>query len=183
MRLVVVLPLRRLEVGEAFALRDWPLHVTVAPTFVLDGPARDAGSDDGCMLDSAVLDSAVLEMVSAAIEGPLVECPSLRLLAAGDEGFGRSGAIPVTVVEPSVELDALHHLLVAALSDLGARFDDPEFTGSGYRAHVTVRQGRRVDTGDVLEPTQAVIVDMEPQGDARLRRVVWARDLGAASQF
>ena len=34
-RLVVVLPLQPLTVGDGFSLSDWPLHVTVAPTFVV----------------------------------------------------------------------------------------------------------------------------------------------------
>ncbi len=155
-RLVVVLPVRPLEAGDGFALRDWPLHVTVAPTFVV-------------ALDLATVVGAI---------SPLLESqPALTVRAGPDEGFGPSLDIPVTVIEPSAELTALHARLIAALRGVGAEFDDPEFIGDGYRAHVTVRRADRLCPGDSVELAQATIVDMAPQGDARLRRVVWAMAL------
>ena len=40
-RLVIVLPVRPLSVGESFAVSSWPLHVTVLPPFLTDAPAGD----------------------------------------------------------------------------------------------------------------------------------------------
>lgn len=152
-RLVVVLPLQPLTVGDGFSLADWPLHVTVAPTFVVTVALGDVIATVGPLLSTA---------------------PDLRVRVGHDEGFGRSGRIPVSVVEPSRELNDLHGRLVAALSGKGAVFDDPEFIGADYRAHVTRTRSARSHPGDLLTLTQAVIVDMEPEGDGRLRRVVWA---------
>ena len=79
----------------------------------------------------------------------------------------------MSVVEPARALSDLHERLVAALTEIGAVFDDPEFIGAGYRAHVTKTRAAQSRPGDVLTLTQAAIVDMEPEGDRRLRRVVW----------
>lgn len=154
-RLVVVLPLSPLRGGDGFSLRDWPLHLTVAPTFT--------GID--------------LSRVVATITPILATQRPLRLRTGPDEGFGHSRKIPVSVVEPSAELTDLHLALMNALSSAGAVFDDPEFIGTGYRAHVTVTARARVNQGDELNLHQATVVDMEPEGDERLRRVVWTMTL------
>ena len=159
-RLVVVLPLQPLTVGDGFSLSDWPLHVTVAPTFVV---------------------AVDLDTVIAAIAPVLVAQPTVRERVGHDEGFGRSGRIGVSVVVPSRGLGDLHARLVAALTDIGAVFDDPEFIGVGYRAHVTKTRTAQSVPGDVLTLSQAAIVDMEPQGDGRLRRVVWAIPLAGCA--
>lgn len=150
-RLVVVLPLQPLRVGDGFTLKEWPLHVTVAPTFV--GVER----------------KAVIDVITDL----LVAQPRLLVLAGPDEGFGRTQAIPVTVVDPSPELTGLHHRLLTALTAVGAVFDDPDFTGAGYRAHVTKTRLAQAHPGDELALNQAALVDMEPEGDLRLRRVSW----------
>jgi 2'-5' RNA ligase superfamily len=151
-RLVIVLPLQPLTAGDGFTLREWPLHVTVAPTFVVD---------------------VDIETVLVAISPLLISQPRLRLRAGPDEGFGRSQSIPVTVVDPSPELNDLHARLKAALTAVGAVFDDPNFVGAGYRAHVTKTRLAHTHPGDVLKLDQAAVVDMAPEGDRRLRRVVW----------
>jgi len=156
-RLVVVLPLLPLRLGDAFSLRDWPLHVTVAPTFVV-------GTELAC----------VVEVVAHSLSAQ----PPLQVVAGAEEGFGHSMTIPVSVIEPNTALTAVHLSLVAVLLDLGAVFDDPEFIGLSYRAHVTWTRAEQVGTGDLLQLRQAAIVDMEPEGQARSRRVVWANALG-----
>jgi 2'-5' RNA ligase superfamily len=155
-RLVVVLPLQPLAVGDAFSLKEWPLHLTVAPTFVIDADPK---------------------AVAATISGQLAGQGPLMVDVGADEGFGHSGKIPVTLIEPSITLSALHNLLVDALVAVGAVFDDPQFVGTGYRAHVTVVGSARVQRGETLTLRQAVLVDMAPAGDRRLRRVIWAHPL------
>jgi 2'-5' RNA ligase superfamily len=152
-RLVVVLPLQPLTVGDGFSLSDWPLHVTVAPTFVV---------------------TVDLSAVAAAITPVVGSQRPLRVRVGQDEGFGRSGRIPVSVIEPTPELSDLHGRLVSVLSEIDAAFDDPEFIGPHYRAHVTKTRVAQSHPGDEMTLTQAAIVDMEPEGDKRLRRVVWA---------
>jgi hypothetical protein len=154
-RLVVVFPLEPLGAGEGFSLRDWPLHLTVVPTFT--------GVD--------------LTRAQSAISPILAAHRPLQLRTGPDEGFGRSMTIPVSVIVPSIELTELHSALVTALLAVGAVFDDPEFIGSGYRAHVTMTRRASVHEGDRLNLRQVAIVDMAPEGDRRLRRVVWTMTL------
>lgn len=156
MRLVVVLPLRPLQVGDGFTLASWPLHLTVAPTFIVEGD---------------------LEAVVAIITPVIAGGPPLALRVGADEGFGRAQRIPVSLIESTTELTALHRRLIDVLSAGGAVFDDPDFIGCGYRPHVTMTKLDRVQPGDLLRLDQATIVDMEPIGGQRLRGVVWAAPL------
>lgn len=151
-RLVVVLPLAPLPVGAAFPLRTWPLHVTVAPTFVT---AADAAA------------------VVAAIAPVVADAPTMSVTAGGDEGFGPSGRVPVTLLAPSAELSALHGLLLEALGAVDVEFDDPAYTGPGYRPHVTVTGTARMLPGEAAVLEQAALVDMEPVGPQRWRQVLW----------
>ncbi len=154
-RLVVVLPLQPLDVGSGFTLREWPLHLTVAPTFDIDS------------LETAV--AAVTPIVAA--HSPL----SVR--AGHSEGFGRTMNRPAAVIEASARLVGLHEALRRSLVEAGAAFDHPEFTGLGYRPHVTRTRSASVSDGDLLDLRQAAVVDMAPHGDRRLRRVVWTAPL------
>lgn len=155
-RLVVVLPLIRLRTGDGFPLKTWPLHVTVAPTFVTDADAA---------------------AVAVAIRPAICGCPPLTVTGGAEEGFGPSGRVPVTVLVPSAELSALHELLRTALGAVRADFDDPAYIGAGYRGHVTSTAVARMTPGDVALLAQAAIVDMEPVGLQRLRRVTWVSAL------
>ena len=155
-RLVVVLPLEPLELGAAHPLKTWPLHVTAAPTFVID---------------------AELSTVVEAIGPSLAQQRRLHLRAGEDAGFGDSGNIPVSLVEPSAALTDLHRRLVALLRASGATFDKPHFTGAGFNPHVTMTRIARSSLGNPLDLRQATIVDMEPRGADRLRRVVWTAEL------
>ena len=139
------------------------MHLTVAPTFVIG--THDIAADPAVVL-------SVLTPILAAQ-------PALSVRAGSDAGFGHSGKIPVTLIEPSAELVGLHQQLVDCLLAVGAKFDDPEFIGRGYRPHVTVTRSARVSLNDQLRLRQAALVDMAPAGHRRLRRVIWAAPLRA----
>jgi len=155
-RLVVILPLRPLAVGDAFTLREWPLHMTVAPTFIIVGG---------------------LPELLPAVSEILLAHPALRLSVGPEEGFGHAQNVPVSLIEPTVELSRLHHRLVRALLDMGAQFDDPEFIGAAYRPHVTLKGADALPRGTGLTLRQAAVVDMAPAGERRLREVVWTTRL------
>lgn len=156
-RLVVVLPLVPLALGDGWALNDWPLHVTIVPTFETESTAAEVG---------------------AALKPLLAGRGHLTVLTGFDEGFGRAADIPVTIIEPAGELVELHASLVAAVKSGGGIFDDPEFIEDGYRAHVTKTRYAETKSGELLRLRQIALVDMAPQGDARLRHVVWCQSLG-----
>ena len=150
-RLVVVLPLAPLNVGDTFLVRDWPLHVTVLAPFLTDAAP-----------------GAIAEALAAAASA----LPALSVVAGGAERFGRRHDIPVTVLEPNPELTALHDAVVAAVRPFAAAPDEAAFTGTEFRAHVTDKHHARVTTGDTLELSQLALVDMAPRADPAGRAVL-----------
>lgn len=140
--LVVVLPLEPLQEGESFAVKSWPLHITVLPPFTTDAAP-----------------SEIADAIAAAVSSQDV----LTAIAGHDEMFGRREDVPVTVIEENPALTQLHHLLVDALRPFAAKPDERAFTGRGFRAHVTIKGARRVHEGDVLSLTQIALVDMAPR--------------------
>jgi hypothetical protein len=156
-RLVIIAPLTPLAVGDAFTLREWPLHLTVAPTFVI---------------------TEGLPAVLSAVAPILLPQPGLRLCVGPEEGFGHAGIVPVSTITPTRELTDLHVALVTALLAVGAQFDDPNFIGDAYRPHVTLKGGAALRPGAGLTLQQAAVVDMAPAGERRFREVVWTTELG-----
>ena len=150
-RLVVVLPLEPLVVGARFAFREWPLHITVVQNF-----ASEASVDD-----------VIARLAS-------FDAAAVTVTAAHDEGFGASGSMPVTVIEPSLQLAAMHRSLTALLQPL--EFETPDYAGDNYRPHVTHKAHARVHSGDVLTLTQLALVDLTA---GRQREVLAVRPLRA----
>ncbi len=146
MRFVVVLPLIPLAIGDRFLTRDWPLHITIVPVFTAD---------------------ATLEHVADALYGQ-----RLTVTGGGEERFGRGNSVRVTVIEPTPNILSLHRGLLQNLAPLHPVFDEPDFTGDGFRPHVTRRAFGGVERGAVLELDQLAVVDMTPGQPDRMRRVL-----------
>lgn len=150
-RLVIVLPLIPLGVGDSFAVRDWPLHVTVLPPFLSDAEP-----------------AAIVDAVAAACTGQ----GALRVVAEHDELFGRRHDIPVTLLREDPSLTRLHQTLVDAVRPFAAAPEEPAFTGKGFRPHVTIKGPARVSVGEVLSLSQIAIVDMLPRAHPDGRTVL-----------
>lgn len=150
-RLVIVLPLSPLAVGVRFSVADWPLHITVLPPFLTAVPAAE------------------IDQVMAATAA---EQESFTAVAGEDALFGRRHDVPVTLVVHNERLIAVHRALVDAVRPFAARPDEPAFTGGGFRPHITVKNGRRVNEGDLLSLTQLALVDMLPRASAQGRTVL-----------
>lgn len=157
-RLVIVLPLEPLTVGESFAVHSWPLHVTVLPPFLTRADAAE---------------------IAGAIEAACAGRPPITATAGTDELFGRRQNVPVTLVEENPELTALHRTLRAAVRPFATEPDEPAFTGPGYRPHVTIKQDRRVLPGQELTLGQLAVVDMAPRSHPGGRTVLATLELGA----
>lgn len=160
-RLVIVLPLSPLQVGDRFPVQEWPLHVTVLPPFTTDATGTEIGD---------------------AIRSVASEHSAVRMVAAGDELFGRRHDIPVTVVAENELLTTLHHELRAAVRPFAAQPDEPAFTGAGFRPHVTVKLPARVHEGDTFTLAQLAVVDMAPRASAG-RAVLATIDLPGAGSM
>jgi 2'-5' RNA ligase len=145
-RYVVVLPLVPLRTGESFAVKDWPLHITVLPPFGTHTAPAD-----------------IVDTIAAVIAAVASPPSAITATASGDELFGRRHDIPVTVLADNEELTRLHRALVEAVRPLAASPDEPAFTGPGFRPHVTTKHHGRIHVGDELTLTQVALVDMAPR--------------------
>ena len=157
-RLVVVLPLSPLREGDRFAVHEWPLHVTVLPPFKTDATGAE---------------------IADAIRSATAGHSALRMVAAGDELFGRRHDILVTLLAENEQLIALHRILRAAVLPFAAEPDEPAFTGPGFRPHVTAKSHARVHEGDSFTLSQIAVVDMAPRASAG-RAVLATIDLPVA---
>ncbi|MET1044271.1 MAG: 2'-5' RNA ligase family protein [Microbacteriaceae bacterium] len=157
-RLVVVLPLQPLGIGERFAVHHWPLHITVLAPFLTDAPP---------------------ERIAAAIEQATASQKAFTAVAGHDELFGRRHNVPVTVIEDNDDITALHETLSEVVQPFAAVPEEAAFTGKGFRAHVTVKRHDRVHAGDVMMLRQIALVDMSPRTDPGGRSVLATRILPA----
>lgn len=138
-RYVVVMPLSPVTVGERFAVLDWPLHVTVVPTFEADADADEVAAALAVVADSQ---------------------KALQVVAGDDEHFGPARDIVVTVLLDPTPVEELHGQLTGLLEGCGLRYQSPEHAGRGFRPHVTVTRRGRVRRGDGLVLDRLVLVDM-----------------------
>lgn len=150
-RLVVLVPLTPLAAGDAFAVKDWPLHITVLAPFHT---------------------RKTHEQVAAVIAEVAATQPALTARAGAEAMFGRGHDIPVTLVCDHPGLTRLHDRLLEALRPLAARPEEPAFTGSKFRAHVTVKGARRARAGEEFILSQVALVDMAPRAHAAGRAVL-----------
>jgi hypothetical protein len=141
--------------GLVFPRTDWPLHITLV--------RFDAGTTDGA--DPA-------ECLAALAEAPAMAALGASLTAGNDAGFGRHGSVPVSLIEPQPDLQILHERLVAAVGILGGKVLTPAHTLSGYRPHVSHHGDKRLQPGDAVVLDRIALVDMAPDGDRTVRRVL-----------
>ncbi|MFF1252238.1 2'-5' RNA ligase family protein [Pseudarthrobacter sp. NPDC058329] len=143
--------------GLVFLRTQWPLHITLV--------RFDVDSDTAA------------EQV-AAVSAPHAGAALGANLTVGEyAGFGRNGSVPVSLIQPQKDLQVLHEQLVAAVEGLGARVLTPAHTMAGYRPHVSHHGDKRPNPGDGVVLDRIALVDMAPDGDRTVRRVLrlWTR--------
>ncbi|GAA1879854.1 hypothetical protein GCM10009715_28020 [Paeniglutamicibacter psychrophenolicus] len=137
--------------GLVFPRTSWPLHITLARF-----DSRDT-----------------VDVVRARLDVALPVLLGFGVLIGPDAQFGRNASVPVSLVDPEPALQRLH---LAALEALGPQVHLPgaQHNGPNYRPHVT-HADTRLRPGDKFRIRQAALVDMRPDNDPRLRRVlaVW----------
>jgi hypothetical protein len=147
--------------GLVFPRTDWPLHITLV--------RFDVGSPPGADPTEGI--AAFAERHAEAALGVL-------LTVGRDAGFGRNGSVPVSLIEPQPDLQNLHEHLVAGVGTLGGKVLTPAHTLSGYRPHVSHHGDKRLNPGDAVVLDRIALVDMAPDGDRTVRRVLrlWSRN-------
>lgn len=137
--------------GVVFPRTHWPLHITLARF-----DTRETA-----------------DVVSARMDRVLPSLLGFGVRIGPDAQFGRNASVPVSLVDPEPALQRLHS---AVLEALGPQVHLPgaQHSGAHYRPHVT-HADTRLRPGDRIQIRQAALVDMRPDNDPRLRRVlaVW----------
>jgi hypothetical protein len=141
--------------GSVFRRTDWPLHITLV--------RFDVDSTDG---------ADPTERVTALADAPARTALGANLKVGEDAGFGRNGSVPVSLIQPQPDLQALHEQLVAAVGSLGGKVLTPAHTLTGYRPHVSHHGDKRLNPGDAVVLDRIALVDMAPDGDRTVRRVL-----------
>lgn len=144
------------QAGLVFSRASWPLHITLVRF-----DTRETAED-----------------VRVRLDGVLPAHLGFDVRIGPDAHFGRNGSVPVSLVEPEPALQQLH---TAALEVLGPQVHLPgaQHNRSNYRPHVTHAETRLLP-GDQVRVRQAALVDLRPDNDPLLRRVVavWETESG-----
>ncbi len=148
--------------GLVFPRSDWPLHITLL--------RFDVGSD---------VSADVAGVLAALAEAPIKGALGTRLRVGGEAGFGHMGSIPVSLIEHNPLLQGgLHEEIVDAANTVGGRIATPNYVLERYRPHISHHDGKRPKPGDVVVLDQVALVDMAPEGDHAIRRILrlWTQD-------
>lgn len=149
--------------GLVFPRTDWPLHITLL-RFDVESPAGASAP--------AGLAGDVADLLPARAGPPARAALGAMLTVGPDAGFGRLGSVPVSLVEPDPRLEALHRDLFDAVTALGGKVATPSFVLDHYRPHISHHDGRRLRPGDAVVLDQIALVDMAPEGNHALRRIL-----------
>ena len=152
--------------GLMFPRDDWPLHITLVRFDV------EEESDGGVKTDDGGQASGLAERITGLIDLPVRAALGTRLTIGDDAGFGRLGSVPVSLVEPSQPLQDLHESLMGTVAGLPGRVPTPDYTLDFYRPHVSHHGDKRARPGDVVVLDRVALVDMAPDGNHSVRRIL-----------
>ena len=151
--------------GLIFPRDNWPLHITLVrfDVDVVNDVKFDVGGGRG---------ADVAMRIAGLIDRPVREALGAALTIGADAGFGRRESVPVSLVEPSRPLQELHECLVRAVAELPGREPSPHHTLENYRPHVSHHGEKRTRPGDVVVLDRVALVDMAPDGNHSVRRIL-----------
>lgn len=141
--------------GFEYKMEDWPLHITLADVFEVKGDSKD---------------------ILRALEKIKLE-KTIRVKVVGEKLFGENNEIRVKLLENTDALQKLHHQIVTALEGLAVQFNTPEFTSNGFLPHSTVLKAGELETGQQVTFDSLTLIDMFPDGNGYMRRVVSSHPL------
>ncbi|MDI2035135.1 2'-5' RNA ligase family protein [Paenarthrobacter nitroguajacolicus] len=147
--------------GLVFPRSDWPLHITLLRFDV----GTEAGAD-------------VADVLADLAEAPVKGALGTQLTVGDEAGFGHMGSIPVSLIDHNPLLQGLHEEIVEAANSVGGRIATPNYVLDHYRPHISHHDGKRPKSGDVVVLDQVALVDMAPEGDHTIRRILrlWTRE-------
>ncbi|MBO1268031.1 2'-5' RNA ligase family protein [Arthrobacter cavernae] len=145
--------------GLEFPRTNWPLHITLLRFDV--GPSESAGVAE-----------RLIELAAVPVMGAL----GALLTVGPDAEFGHQGSIPVSLVEHDPLLQGLHEELFDAVVELGGTAATPRYVLNNYRPHISHHDRRQPKQGDVVVLDRVALVDMAPDSNHTIRRILklWA---------
>jgi len=159
--------------GQVFPRTEWPLHITMVRFDLKFDAGTPAGAD-------------VAERVAGLADDAATTALGSGLTVGKDAAFGRNGSVPVNLVQPHPALQELHERLVQVVADAGGKVLTPHHTLTGYRPHVSHQTGaggdaKRLHPSDAVVLDRVALVDMAPDGDHTIRRILrlWSREGGS----
>lgn len=157
---VIVHFIDKSQVPSEFPSSEWPLHVTLLANFTLGKSIEQ-------------LDSELKNFASQ--ENPY------EIMADGEALFGPKKNVAVSLIQPNQNIQKMHVALKKVISSLGAVFDEPAFTGEGYRPHATIQVNSRLLDKQLVTLDNFTLVDMFPDSDIKRRKIIKTYKLGGKS--
>lgn len=148
--------IEEIDEGSLFSAAKWPTHLTIAGNFIIE----------------------YNQSLISELQQIMDNHHQFEAVVGEDDYFGTSQSVEVSLIEPTPELLGLHNDTISVLASTGAIFDEPHYTKSGYRPHVTVRGRHRMYKGEKFLVDQISIVDMYPNADIGMRKVLKNIDIG-----
>lgn len=140
-QLAVVAPLRPMKVAANFPRDDLPLHLTLLPIVRV----KDA--------DSAGELQRRLTQVTTTLT-------PIESVVADEEWFGPQHDVLVFVLGPAPAASRAHEAFLAAATEVSAEPVEPQYTGPGFRPHITrARDSSMLRLGQRLLLTEVAILD------------------------
>jgi 2'-5' RNA ligase len=148
---VLVHTIKDLPDGYEYSMADWPLHVTLADVFSIQGDYKD-----------------LLRELRECLDGRR----PVKAKVIGDEWFGCNKDVHVKLIGKTSDLQKLHETVLGILVGYGAVFNNPEYTKEGFRPHSTVQKTENLEIGDYVVFDSITLIDMYPDGNPYRRRVL-----------
>jgi 2'-5' RNA ligase len=138
--------------GYEFSMQDWPLHVTLADVFAIQGRPED---------------------LMTRLTERLNNHPVIQARVMGDDWFGKDKSTHVMRIEKTNELQTLHKAVVDILRTLNATFNSPQYIGSGFKPHSTIRgDDQQLQKDTVLSFDSITLIDMFPNENPTQRKIL-----------
>lgn len=146
-----------IEEGHVYSSNNWPLHSTVVDTFALQWSTDE---------------------IVAKLTDVLRHHATANSEAGDDRFFGDNGQVQVVLLGRTESLIKLHLDVLATLEDGEIALNDPQFARDGFLPHATVQKHARLNKGDKVRFTALSIIDMFPNEDPYMRKVLKTIKIG-----
>lgn len=143
--------LNELPNGYEYSMKDWPLHVTLADVFAIEGNSRD-----------------ILE----SLEKKLGSSQPVQSKVIGEKWFGEDRSVHVKLIDNTDELQKLHESIIEALANYGVAFNSPQYVQKGFVPHSTVQSDTQLEINDIVTFDSITLIDMFPDNDPYRRRIL-----------